>query len=46
MWDHEDQSIPPEVAKRLVGRDGAAAPANTVQGMQLDVSFADVDPSA
>lgn len=41
-WVHEDQSLPPGLAKALRRRAGSDIP---VQGLALDTNFSDIDPA-
>lgn len=40
-WNHENQTVPEPVAKKLSRRSGAAS---TVRGISLDVDFHKIDP--
>ena len=42
-WNHEDQSVPDDVAKKLRRRDGQSN--STVRGITLDTNFSKVDPN-
>lgn len=41
-WVHADQSIPDNIQKRIVRRDGAPPP--QVKGLSLDTKFSNIDP--